>query len=472
MKFHNLQSKAACLGIIWVLLMGPVLATAQTEIKPSKNKYKVEEDIKLGLETAAEVEKTFPVLQDRDGNEYLERVGERLVTSIPRKFQQPAFDYNFKIINASDINAFALPGGPMYVNRGMIEAAKNEGEMAGVMAHEISHVALRHGTAQATKMNSAWNQLIGIGAIIGGAIIGGDTGAAIGAILYAGFFLFPYSREQEKQADILGAQILANANYDPNDLANMFRTIEKESGGGGGPDWFSTHPAPSKRYETISREARMLEISPDPIKRTPDFERTQRRLKALPKTKTLAEFEEAADKKAPSGGGGGHSGNGGYRTRVEVPSSEMKDVRNGNWLFASVPENWRDYSDGDSIELAPEGAHGEEGITHGMLIGIYRSGRSDLGSASREHLDEILKANTYLRANSGFERATIGGQPAYMVTLEGISPVTGKVELVTVYTTELRDKDICYIMTVVPESERSSYRWTFRSVLNSIRLYY
>src|SRR5205085_6115717 len=149
------------------------------------------------------------------------------------------------------------PGGPMFVNRGMIEAARNEGEMAGVMAHEISHVALRHGTAQATQQSNPLNQILGIGAILGGAILGGQTGAAIGQTIYSGLLVYPYSREYETQADTLGAQIMANAGYDPIDLANMFKTIEKESGGSGGPDWLSTHPSPANRYENINRERQL-----------------------------------------------------------------------------------------------------------------------------------------------------------------------------------------------------------------------
>ncbi len=453
---------------IWTLFIGPLAAIPQTQVKPPKNKYKIEEDVKLGRESAAEVEKRFPVLDDYEGTRYLQRIGDNLVAAMPRQFQQSAFNYKFKIINASDINAFALPGGPMYVNRGMIEAAKNEGEMAGVMAHEIAHVALRHGTAQATQRSSVKNQVLGIGAILGGAVLGGETGAAIGAALYSGFFLFPFSREQETQADILGAQILAEADYDPNDLANMFRTIEK-AGGGSGPDWFSTHPAPAKRYDTIGREAAMLEVSPYPIKMTPDFERIQSRLKSLPKTRTLAEFEKEADRNKP---GGGTAGNGTYSNRVELPSMATRDIRNGNWFYAAVPSNWRDRANGDVLELAPDGAYGNKGITHGMMFGIHRSRNSDLYYSTEEYVSGMLRANPYLRQTSSYQRTTVSRQAAYMITFEGTSPVTRRSEIVTVYTTELRDRDVLYLITVVPANERFSYNNAFRSVVNSVRLYY
>src|SRR5439155_17794952 len=94
----------------------------------------------------------------------------------------PEFDYRFTWVNARDINAFALPGGPMYINRGMIEAAHNEGELAGVMAHELSHVALRHATAQATKQSSFGSQARTLALILGGAALGGQGGAQLGQV--------------------------------------------------------------------------------------------------------------------------------------------------------------------------------------------------------------------------------------------------------------------------------------------------
>ena len=148
MKRFYLNRNFAALVLVFTMMAMPFAAIAQTQIKAPKNKYKVQDDVKAGREYSVQVEKEMPILRDTDSTAYLESVGRRLVNNIPPEFQQAAFQYYFKIVNARDINAFALPGGPMYVNRGMIEAAKNEGEMAGVMAHEISHVALRHSTAQ------------------------------------------------------------------------------------------------------------------------------------------------------------------------------------------------------------------------------------------------------------------------------------------------------------------------------------
>ena len=166
----------------------------------------------------------------------------------------------------------------MYVNRGMIEAARTEGEMAGVMAHELSHVALRHGTAQATKAQK-YGLLAGILGILG-QIIGGPAGAAAQiAGQGVGVYFLKFSREYETEADILGAQIMARAGYDPRDLANMFKTIEQQSGGGGG-GFLSDHPSPANRYARINQEAQYLRIE-NPIRNSPDFSRIQARLRGM-----------------------------------------------------------------------------------------------------------------------------------------------------------------------------------------------
>src|SRR6266545_5251422 len=126
---NRMQRLMSWLTVFAVFAM-PVAVFSQTQIKYHSNKYKPSDDVKLGRQAAAEVEQQMPILRDPEATSYISRVGQRLVSSIPPEFQHPEFQYYFKIVNARDINAFALPGGPMYVNRGMIEAAHNEGEMA------------------------------------------------------------------------------------------------------------------------------------------------------------------------------------------------------------------------------------------------------------------------------------------------------------------------------------------------------
>src|SRR4029453_13524146 len=165
-----------------------------------------------------------------------------------------------------ETHGFPLPGGPIFVNRGMFDAASSEGEVVGVMAHELSHVLLRHGTANMTKAQNPWLQLGQIAGAVGGAVVGGEAGAAIaqGSQFGLGTLMLRYSRDYEKQADLLGAQIMARAGYDPRALARMFETIERETSGSGGsgPQWMSSHPNPGNRTEYITKEASMLQVAP------------------------------------------------------------------------------------------------------------------------------------------------------------------------------------------------------------------
>lgn len=465
MNQYSIRKRLPVALTLWAFLLVPFSAIAQTRITMPKNKYKVQDDVKIGNEASQQVQQQFPILSDRQTQAYVERVGERLVTAIPAEFRQPAFDYRFQVVNARDINAFALPGGPMYVNRGMIEAAKNEGEMAGVMAHEISHVALRHATAQQTKLNSPLNQILGIGAVLGGAILGGQGGAQLGQMIVAGSFL-RYSRDYETQADILGARIMADAGYDPRDLANMFRTIAAEGGGSRAPEWLSSHPDPGNRFQKINQEAQYLNVASSPIKVTQDFSRTQERLRAMPRAQSMAEIE----KQAQTNQTGSATANGRYSDNVAFPSARYRTYQSGNWIRMNVPSNWEEFSGQSDVTFAPQGAYGSQGITHGAMVGIYRARGGTLAQASEDYVNGIIQSNSYLRQDSGFSRTTVAGRQAYVTALSGRSAVTRRNELVTIYTVAMRSGDLLYIAAVAPSDDAYRYNSAFRTMVNSIRL--
>src|SRR5688572_24833621 len=378
--------------IAWIALVAisvmPLSVIAQTQIKYHSNKYSIQDDVKLGRQAAQEAEGQFPLLRDEQVQDYVERVGRRLVNSIPSQFQQPRFSYYFKVVNARDINAFALPGGPMYVNRGMIEAARTEGEMAGVMAHELSHVALRHGTAQASKAQK-YGLLAGILGI-GGAILGGPAGAAAQiAGQGVGVYFLKFSREYETEADILGAQIMARAGYDPMDLANMFRTIEQQGGGSSG-GFLSSHPSPANRYARIQQEARLLRLE-NPIRNTQDFSRVQARLRSMGTAPTMAEIARTGNR-YPTGENTGNYPSQPPRGRVEYPSTRYQTYSEfGGALRVGVPANWREIPSGDSVWFAPEGGYGtyqgQSIFTHGVSFGVAQVQGRNL--QSEEHTSEL-----------------------------------------------------------------------------------
>jgi predicted Zn-dependent protease len=219
MAAHVLRSRVVRGLVLTSVVFAVGSVMAQTRISPGFNLFSVQQDQEIGRQSAVEVERQLPILSHKATNKYINAIGKRLVNFAPGA----DFTDQFKIVNASDINAFALPGGNMYLNRGTIEAAGSEGMLAGVMAHEMAHVALRHGTNQASK---AYLGQMGLG-ILGGLISGDNSSTektmnAIGGFGLNARFL-QFSRTDEEQADIVGAQMLAKAGYDPREWSPSSR---------------------------------------------------------------------------------------------------------------------------------------------------------------------------------------------------------------------------------------------------------
>ena len=472
---RNSSKGLSALLLACAMFVMPLAALGQTRIAMSKNKYSVAQDVQVGQQAAQQVYQQMPILNDSAVKSYVNRVGQNLVAAIPAEFQQPAFRYSFDVVDARDINAFALPGGPMFVNRGMIEAAHSEGEMAGVMAHEISHVALRHATAQQTKATSAKSTIIGLGSILGGAILGGQTGAAIGQTIAQGYFT-KYSREYETQADILGSQIMARAGYDPRELAAMFRTIAQQ-GGGGGPEWLSSHPNPGNREQRIMQEAAMLRVEGGRSD-TAEFRQVQSRLRGYPRARSMEEIARAGQRYPNQGGGGQQYPNepqgGAYPRgeRVAYPSTRYQTQRTSLFSVA-IPSNWRALGgDQSSVTYAPEGAYDQQGgITHGVIFTVAQSNYGDLQRASQEVVQGLTQnGNEYLRQQSGFTRVTVDGRAALATTLVGRSPLTGRNERVTLVTTALGNGQVFYMAAVSPGNEYATYQRAFNDILRSLQL--
>ena len=454
--------------IAWLVAVAvfvmPLSALAQTKISYHSNKYKIQDDVKLGRQAAAEVERQMPILRDEAATAYVESVGRRLVESIPPEFQHPEFQYYFRIVNARDINAFALPGGPMYVNRGMIEAAHSEGEMAGVMAHELAHVALRHGTSQATKAQK-YSILAGI-AGIAGAILAGPGAGQLGQAAVGAYFL-KFSREYETEADVLGAQIMARAGYNPRDLANMFKTIEQQGSGRNAPQWLSDHPNPSNRYARINQEAAMLRVSGNQVQDTGEFKRIQSQLRGMGRAPSMEEIARGGQRYPQNGR---YPDNGRVGGRVEYPSSRYRTYTEGNLFRVSVPDNWREMRSEDSVWFAPEGAYGQNTFTHGVNLGVARTQSNNLRQATAEFINGLAQGSRNMRPQSDYIQGSVAGREALGMTLSNLNEVTGRTEIVIVYTSMLRNGNLFYMISVAPQNEYNNYEAVFQNVLRSIQL--
>jgi len=241
---------------IVVLFCAPCALLAQTAgpqlPNPGNPSIGRDQQQKLGLQAAAEVYKQMPVLPDSSPEtQYIRQVGKRLVATIPAQYSWP---FDFHVVAQKEINAFALPGGEMFVNIGTITAAATEAQLLGVMSHEMSHVYMQHSAKQIQKAQLTQGLAGLAGEILGakGGLLGtlGQQGVQIGA----GMLVLKYSRSDEAQADSVGAMIMYRAGYDPQALGDFFKTLEAE--GGTGPQFLSDHPNPGNRDLAIQKEIR------------------------------------------------------------------------------------------------------------------------------------------------------------------------------------------------------------------------
>jgi len=460
-------------ALMFVLAVAVTDLLAQTAIKPPKNKYTPKQDVEIGREAAAEVRQEYPIIENQQINKYLTALGDRLVAAAPAELKEPVYEYSFTPVNLKEINAFALPGGPMFVHRGMFDAAASEGEVVGVMAHELSHVLLRHGTANASKAQNPWLQIGQLAGALGGAMVGGSAGSAIaqGSEFGLGTLLLRYSREYEKQADLLGSQIMARAGYDPRALARMFETIERESksSGGSGPQWMSSHPNPGNRTAYITKEAESLTIA-RPADET-NFQPIKTTFASLAPAMTMAELAKA--KKGGGGSGESAPSTGIPGQPVPPPSSQFRTISGGGVFQASVPTNWTSLASRSSIKVVPQNGYGplkgQTVFTHGVEFGIAQASSRDLQQATNTWLKAVAQNNPELRLAGQQQGVKISQRSGIATPLTNPSPLGGQ-ERVVVYTTLLVDGSLFYYLTVAPETEAQALQETFRRIGESIRL--
>lgn len=265
-----------------------VEATKGVSFKPGFNIFSKDEDVEMGKQAAVEVEKQDPLLQDSETLRYINRLGMRLIHYEPLPADYP---WSFKVLNSRDINAFALPGGIVYVNRGSIEAAEDEAQLAGAIAHETGHVVMRHGTHTATQVVIAQVPLALLGGWLGQSSSAVSEFFQVAAGVGAESILLRNSRNSESQADTIGTYVLYHAGYDPHALAQFFVIIERKD-----PtrtiQFFSDHPNPENRIQAI--ESEIPQLGP-PIQGKTDsleFEAVKKRLLEMPSPPTKPKTEE------------------------------------------------------------------------------------------------------------------------------------------------------------------------------------
>ncbi len=475
-------------------LATPLWASAQTKrATPGFNLFTVEQDIEIGRQSAAEAEKQLRLLNQPNLNRYLTSIISRLAAQAP----DPRFPYTIKAVNDSSINAFALPGGPMYVNRGLFDAARNEAELAGVLAHEMSHVVLRHGTHQASKAYLSQSGLGILGGLLGKK--GGNASQVLNTVGGVGLNVafLKFGRDDEYQADRLGAEIMAGAGYDPVAMANFFQLLRAEQGRNPGKleTFMSSHPASADREARIRTQAAGLRVTQS--REVGGFAGLKTNLRRLPAAPTAPGQSVVADNTSSSNA----QDNGRYDVNVPAPSTRFLEFDQRNGLFTiAYPDNWRTFGSdsGYSVSIAPDGgvvetANGQQAMLYGVIVNHYAPFEGDTdrraGSAARSYapfedtdrwngsledatddlVRQLIRSNSYLRAQDGqARRELIDGAASYSVILTGLSPVTGQNERVTVVTRGLSDSHVIYALSIVPGGVNDAMTQTFTRMLRSM----
>jgi hypothetical protein len=425
-------------------------AADRTNLRPGWNIFSPEQDVEMGREVAAQAERELPIMNNRQAASYIDSLGKALAARAPGE----RYPYTFKIVNERSINAFALPGGYIYIHRGTIEAAQNEAQLASVMAHEIAHVSLRHGTNQVSKAYVAQVPLSILGGVLGSGSVGGVL-AQLGIGFAANSILLKYSRDAERQADLLGAQILYDAGYQPHEMVEFFERLQAESRGRA-VEFFSSHPNPENRIRNVQTEIEGLGGS-----------RPQARLDSNQFQQVRNMMTSAAA--AP----GGRPGRTDSRTgRPEAPSTRF--VRyNGNDLQFDYPSNWRVYGQGNALSVAPEGGIVSGNLAWGMMVASYEPDydydqRVTLQSATDMLLSELRRSNPQMRTSRGRERINVAGYRGLSMQLTNESPIGGR-EINWLVTVLHPDGTLFYFVAVAPENEYTRYTRAFDEVLDTVR---
>jgi len=429
----------------------------RTSLKPGWNLFPVQQDIAVRKQNAVQAEKQLPMCNAPKVDEYLTQLGKKLVAHLDTHGAQ--YPWEFHCVNDRSINAFALPGGYVFVNRGAIEAADNEAQLAGVMAHELSHVALRHGTNQASRA-----QLTEGGLGIVGGLLGGGTGAAMIEQLgtfAAGSVLLRYSRSAETQADVSGTQALYDSGYDPRAMAQFFEKLEAESKGKTPPEFFSDHPNPDHRVERVDQEIEKLGGTPSNARRdSQEFEAAKREVMNLPVVK-----------KAAPGAVAGPS----TMSKPVAPSTNYSTYQ-GSGYTMRYPDNWKKYGDQNDIAFAPEGGIGNDASGHGALaygltLGSAQLQNADasnaLETATQQLISGLQQSNPNMKVTRQPARVRLNNQPALSTYLSNDSPIGGQETdwIITV----VRPEGLVYFVCTAPAGDFHEYNKAFGDILDSVR---
>jgi len=462
---------------------------------PGKAPMTRDQQIQLGFQTASQVYQQMPVLPDSSPEtQYIQKLGQKLVATIPPQYSWP---FEFHVIPQKEINAFALPGGAMFVNIGTITAASNEAELAGVMAHEMSHVYMQHSAKQAGKA-----QTTATIAGIAGAILGATTQGTLGSLAQQGIqfgaegLILKYSRTDEAQADAVGAIILYRSGHNPQALADFFKKLAAQ--GSAGPQFLSDHPNPGNREAAIQKE-----IAPWPPK-TYDtggaaFNAAHQQAMGI-KAYSAQEIAQGAKSgewarlnkqngaffKAPAGVGittpassepAATAGPVGLQS--VLPSSRLVTSDLGP-LKITHPDNWQLMAPaqrGQGIRIGPPAGISGDAVGYGVVINAVRpqNGQAtNLDQRTAELVRAMQSGGGDLSPVGNAQPITVAGVQGRSVAMQSTSPFPDakgrpQKERDWLVTVPHSGGSLVYFVFVAPQSEFERFRPTYESMLKSLQ---
>ena len=461
MKADSRMARTLAL-LLAVSLAWPELLAARVEPTHGFDMFSAQEEVQAGQQAAAEVPKQLPVLPDSNPvSQYIQRLGKELASHAPGE-QWP---YSFHVVNQKEINAFALPGGPVFVNVGTIQAADNEAELAGVIAHEISHVVQRHGTRAASKQMAAQLPLAILGGLMGRGAL--SQAAQLGLSFGVGSYFLKNSRQAESEADLLGTDIMYDTAFDPHAMAVFFAKLD-EQGGSRGVQFLSDHPNPGNRSQAVSKEVATLPRKTKYRTDSAEFLQVKREVAGM---KPLTSQQIAEQLKSGTGVNSAVS-----PSVASTPSSNFNTFRHRDYTV-SYPDNWRTFGDQNSaVTIAPPDGVTQNAVAYGLMVSTYEpeDPNTTLDQDTHDLLASLRQSNPDLRQVGNDENIRINGVKGKSIDLLGNSPVqeNGRParERDWLVTLNRRDGSLLYLVFIAPDSQFGAMRPTFEKMLKSLQL--
>lgn len=457
---------------------------------PGETGVSKQQQEQLGLQAMAEVYKQMPVLPDSSPEtQYVQQLGRKLVAVIPPQYSWP---YQFHVIPQKEVNAFAVPGGPIFINIGTITTASNEAELAGVMSHEMSHIYMQHSIKQMKKQQTEQGIFGILGAVLGQ---GGGIASTLGRLglgIGQGLLTLKYSRSDEAQADAVGAIIMYKAGYNPVALAQFFQKLE-QSGGSNGPNFLSDHPNPGNRVAAVEAEIRNW-----PPK---NFDTNDQRFLSVHQQAesvhayTAQEIAQGAKdgswthfnqqhgsvpRDLPVAASSGSAQPGAGMTDLSYaqirPSSTFTQIRT-NLLDVSYPNNWQVSAadNGQGLTIAPAGAMSQGSVAYGVIMNAIgdQGASGSLDSVTNSLVADLQRSNPGLRASGSPQPVRVNGIQGRSVEMTGTSPLRQSGQAVRerdwLVTLPRPQGGLAYLVFIAPENTFAQLRPTFERILNSVR---